>query len=422
MKEKFFWVLIILVAIPPIIWLTMMPLADRFGNSSLTFLSLGRLTGIIGMTLLSVNIILTTRGRFLDNLFGGLNKVYLNHHLIGSIAFILLLFHPLALAVNLPFLLLDLTRPDLIFGKAALFLMMVLLGITFYLKLSYQKWKWTHKLLGLVLVLAVIHIFWVSSDISQSLLLRLYLLVFNLTALICYTYRSVFPEKLVNRLVYSVEGVNKVGPEILELVLKPLAKPLDFLAGQFVFIKITDPSIPFEEHPFSISSAPTEKNLRLTLKEKGDYTQKLKNLSHGSDVFIEGPFGKFSSSLYSGKEQIWIAGGIGITPFLSMARNLVSLETTKKINLFYSVSQSSEAIYLEELEKIEKIKMNFKFFLHSTQVLGRLSADYIMKQMETLKNPEIFICGPTLMMKNLRTQFRQKGVYNKNIHSEEFEL
>src|SRR6185436_3048157 len=76
-------------------------------------------------------------------------------------------------------------------------------------------------------------------------------------------------------------------------------------------------------HPFSITSAPAERTLRITVKAIGDYTNALRRLlDEGAEAIVEGPFGSFSNAGLPQPRQIWAAGGIGVTPFLSMARSL----------------------------------------------------------------------------------------------------
>ena len=100
-KNKLVWSIIgIINLIPVVIWLFMLPLGGRFGSSFQTLTSLWQISALLGFSLMATNIILTARFFFLDRLFNGLNHVYIKHHLLGSVAFILLMFHPLVLAVR----------------------------------------------------------------------------------------------------------------------------------------------------------------------------------------------------------------------------------------------------------------------------------------------------------------------------------
>ena len=151
----------------------------------------------------------------------------------------------------------------------------------------------------------------------------------------------------------------------------------------------------------------------------GDYTSLLKKLTKDTPVKLEGPYGRFCYH-YHGKNQIWIAGGIGITPFLSMAGSLN--DPSYNIDLFYSVHNQQEAIYLNELVHISSRIKGFRVFPFYTEAQGRLNAEIVQATVGNLKGKEIFLCGPPPMMKALRSQFNKLKVHNRKIHSEEFQL
>ncbi|MBI5465867.1 MAG: ferric reductase, partial [Candidatus Kerfeldbacteria bacterium] len=98
-KNNLGWLIIIFLSLLPIVfWYFLKPISTRFISSTTTLTSLGQITGLVGMAMFALTLILSARLKFLENYFGGLNRVYVAHHIFGSIAFILLLFHPLILA------------------------------------------------------------------------------------------------------------------------------------------------------------------------------------------------------------------------------------------------------------------------------------------------------------------------------------
>ena len=113
-------------------------------------------------------------------------------------------------------------------------------------------------------------------------------------------------------------GSNKT---TLSVALAPVRKPLSFTPGQFVFLALGGTG-GWERHPFSVSSAPSDPRLELTIKASGDYTRELYDqLQPGVPAKLAGPFGGFDYR-QGGHDQIWIAGGIGVTPFLSWIRSI----------------------------------------------------------------------------------------------------
>jgi predicted ferric reductase len=418
---------IVLSLIPLLFWAAMQPLSTRFGTFGNTMTSLGQALGLIGLAFFALTFLLNTRARFLEGFFGGLDRMYIAHHTFGTIALVLLLFHPLALALKYAaislrsaalFLIPGADLPTL-FGEASLLLMEILLIITFYIKLKYQKWRFSHQLLGLAFIAGCLHLLLIPSDVSRSLPLRIYMLSLSFIGLSSFAYRTLLEKKLVARYAYIVDSVKKIRNNVVEITLNPEEERMDYLPGQFVFIGFEKGGVSREIHPFTISSSPKEKSLRITVKALGDYTISLPELKIGTIARIEGPFGRFSYKHYPDKEQLWLAGGIGITPFLSMAREMPS---GKAIDLFYSVVSPEEAVFLEELEGISKKLKSFKVHQFISSKQGYLTAKYIQDSVPSLKKREIFICGPKPMRESLISQLLRLGIKKTSIHSEEFAL
>jgi predicted ferric reductase len=175
-----------------------------------------------------------------------------------------------------------------------------------------------------------------------------------------------------------------------------------------------------EPHPFTISSAPSENNLRLTVKHLGDFTGELGALTAGAGARIEGPFGKFSFLEVAEKKQIWVAGGIGITPFLSMARSL-NTYTGYQIDLFYCVKTEAEAVFIDELKEVAGKSGQLRVIPFFSDKQGYISAEQIDK-LSGLAGKEIFVCGPPALMKSLKEQFGKLNVPKASVHSEEFAI
>ncbi|MCX6779108.1 MAG: ferredoxin reductase family protein [Candidatus Magasanikbacteria bacterium] len=414
--------------IPILIWLNMVPLVGRFGGFSLSMTSLGQVTGLIGMVLFSLDLVLSARIRWLEQYFWGLNSIYIWHHILGGLSLIFLLFHPILLVYRYVLLSLDIavkflfpgpTNPAVALGVAALFLMMFLLVLTFYFRPKYNIWKSLHRFLGLAFLFAVGHVFLITSDTSRNLFLRYYILGWAAMGILCIIYRSILHKYLVERFTYTVSEIKKLDQSIWQIFLQPQSKKLSFQAGQFVFVGFRGGEINGEFHPFSIASSPLEENLQIVIKSLGDYTANLDKLKVGDRALVEGSFGIFTLTKDHSPKQIWIAGGIGITPFLSMAKSLTN-EIKREIELYYCVNEKTEAIFYEELKKIEEKNVGLKIFLFCSKEKGRISAAIIKEMSGGVEGKDIFVCGPPMMMKSLKQQFIKLNVPKKHIHSEEF--
>jgi predicted ferric reductase len=352
--------------------------------------------------------------------------VYIKHHQIGAISFVLLLFHPLFLAVKYgqsswqlaAQFLLPSSNLAAVFGQASLVLMILLLAITFYTKLPYQIWKLSHKFLGLAYLLATLHLIFVYSDTSQSMLLKGYMLAISVAALVAAFYRSVLSSWLVPIKKYKVLAVKQINGSVNEVVLKPTGESIQHMAGQFVFISFEQKG--FEEaHPFTISSA--EGDLTITIKNLGNYTAQIGQLKPGTLAKVEGPFGKFTYMNSINKKQVWLAGGIGITPFLSMARSLGE-SSDYEIDLIYCAKNASEIVFINELNVIAGSRPWFRVHPFCSDDSGRISAQKINQLVGGLKDRDFYMCGPAPMMGSIKQQLREYNISKDVVHSEEFAM
>lgn len=432
-KNNFGLISVVVISLLPIfIWVFMQPLSSRFFSTELVFKSLGQIAGLLGTALISLNFIMSARFKFLDRMFNGLNRVYIRHHLDGAIAFCLILFHPIFLAVQYSLnsigsafdFLFSFNDLAINLGEIAIAVFIVLMAFTFYFSFKYQNWKNTHKFLGIVLVFGTAHMLLVPSDISRNNLLKYYMLILAACGFASYLYRTVFSLYKNKEHKYQLSGISKINDDVIELNLKPLEGGIKFLPGQFIFIRFEGEGQISESHPFSISSRNTNTgDLSVAVKVLGDYTSILESTKIGAACFLEGPFGVFSYKKVQSKKQIWMAGGIGITPFLGMARQIdFEKDGEYKIDLFYSVKDQKETAFAEELKNIADRNKNLKFHLHFSDKFGYITADAVLKKAGNSKETEIFLCGPGGFMQSLRSQFVNLGFDNKKIYSEEFSL
>jgi len=432
LKKNFGWFLIIgLSLVPVIFWFFMKPFDIRVEDASQIFRSLAQLAGLVGMVMFALVLMLSARIKFFDDLFGGLDRAYLAHHTFAGISFILLLLHPLFSALQIAqtsalrdvaLFLLPSNNWPLNFGIFSLLLMIAFLYITYYVKLPYQIWKFTHKFLGFAFFLGGIHVFFIASDVSENTALKIYVLSLAFFGLVAYFYRTLFGKKLVKKYDYVISEIRSVGDSITEVSMKPKgAEKMSFIPGQFIFVSFKGENISPELHPFSVSSSPVEGVLKISVKALGDYTASLSNLKAGEMAKIEGPYGKFSYKKTDKKDQVWIAGGIGITPFLSMAKSLEN--EPYKVDLYYCVKNEGESVYLSEVTNSDAYKNGvLRVMPFYSDESGFINAGIIDKASGGLLKKSIFLCGPPRMMSGLKEQFMKLGIPKKDIHFEEFKL
>jgi predicted ferric reductase len=391
--------------------------------------SLSQIFSLIGLIYMMISLILSTRRRFVEDMVGGLDKAYEMHHLVGSLAFILLINHPLLLAIKaLPqaslvsqYLFLGNYLPYNL-GIIGIYFMILAFIFMVFVKLPYHIWLRTHQLLGFAGIIGSVHAFLITSDISAFFPLRLWMIMWMVLGSISFLYIFIYYKWIASVYVYEVSKIDRA-LDVINVSAKPINRKISFVPGQFAYIGFDNKNIGGEQHPFSFSSAPQEDEIRFSIKMLGDYTVKLPLLKKGDKMYVKGPYGKFGDVYINGKRPlVWIIGGIGVTPFLSMLRNEKQLLEERSIALFYCFSSQDEGIFSDEINRLADNKKMIEVHEWCSTERGRFSVPKILEILEKYDNYDVQICGPGPMMESLKQQFEEIGVNNERIIFEKFSI
>ena len=373
--------------------------------------------GIVALVLMGLAQVISTRLRGVEAVFGPLDRAYVLHKWIGIGALAAILFHDTVdaeVAALGPDGLLEEIGETL--GELSLYGILVLIVITLVTFVPYHHWRRTHKFMGAFFAAGAVHFMLEAKPFTLGSGLGIYTLFWCVLGVAAYAY-TLLPYGLVRgRNRYRVEAVEPEG-DSLAVTLAPEGRGIRHRAGQFLFLQITEPALS-EVHPFTISAAPADdRRLRCTIRPLGDWSTRLgAELRPGMTARVEGPFGHFGAVPPSAR-QIWIAAGIGVTPFVALAA-----EAAGRVDLFYSVRRREDAAHLAELEALSASRPGFTLHLVETSSMPRLSAAAIHAAAGPLEDAQVLYCGPRPLRDALMADLVAQGLPAAAFHYEHFDI
>ncbi len=435
--QAIFWVIIyILLATAPLLIL----LIGEVPEKREPWRELSVFLGFAGLAMMTLQFVLTARFKTIKAPYGA-DVVYHFHRQISLVTLALILFHPLLLFVNAPetLKLLNLASAPwrARMGVTAVLLLLLLIALSLWrkrFKIEYNRWRIWHGILAIAaVVLAMTHVVlarhYLNLPWKQVLWITYGVFWVGLLAYV----RIIKPWQLLKR-PYLVERVEQERGNAWSLVLKPYDhEGMKFMPGQFAWLTAWQSPFADAEHPFSISSSANQTNeVAFTIKELGDFTRTIKTMQPGLKVYVDGPFGAFSVDRHPHASQfVFIAGGVGITPFMSMLRTLADRGDKRPVLLIYASRDWESIIFREKFDHMQTC-LNLKV----VHVLEKPPADWTgetgfvtaslldryLPQERGRNIFEVFICGPQPMMDAVETALTRIGVSVGDFHSERFSL
>lgn len=390
------------------------------------FRALAKISAFSALSFLSMNFLLSTRARWLENLFGGMDRMYGAHCAVGRMSLVWMLLHPIALAfANIgewdKLIEIFLPGADLgnTLGTLSLVLFVVLLAMTIVYAMAYGTWLNGHRFMGLVLLMAGFHALASGSDVAAHPALFAWTVVLTVVGVMAFLYTLFLYRFIGHRTRTTVaEVVSRTGS--LDVFLD---RPTHFRfrPGQFVYARFDGTDR--QNHPYSISGW-DEKRIRLSIKASGDLTSDLpSHLKGGEGVTIHGPYGRFGDKRPKDRGEVWIAGGIGITPFLSLLQAEARAPSGNEILLIWSYRVHGELPYEEEIVEAAKRIPGLTFVHWNSKERGRVDASSIRTLLDgDISSRRFLVCGPRAMMRSLSQQLVKAGVRPRDIVNEDFNL
>ena len=383
------------------------------------------LFAVVGFVFYFFQFVLSAKIQWVEKGFG-LDRMLRLHRTFGRLALGFLSLHFLALLV---FEMVEFSRFYLFLFRWIGLIALIGLFITALVAVQYKKWnipyetwKNIHRANYVIFPFALLHVFHNAAPGSF-----LYYLWIAFTV----AFAAILAHKLirffqVRRRPYEVVQVKQENSEVWSLTFQ--GPSLEYKPGQFLHIKLLRNGKLSSSHPFTLSSSPTWENLAITPKELGDFTRTIKNTKPGDRAFIDAPYGVFSFLNTSGQDLVFIAGGIGITPFMSMLRYMNDKKLQKNVTLFWGNKSEKDLLFTEELKSFKNNLENLTLvYVMSRQKdwageKGRVNGKLIQKYVPDLQAPDFFICGPPAMSKAVIQDLKRLGVKTHRIHHELFDF
>jgi len=290
-------------------------------------------------------------------------------------------------------------------------------------RLSYEAWHAIHMAVYLAVFIALAHQFLEGTTFSSPWARAYWWTVWALVIGALVVGRVVIPLRRNARHAFRVAGVVPEGPNATSVYVT--GRDLDKLpgrAGQFCIWRFPDHNGWWQANPFSLSAAPDGRHLRLTAKAVGTTSAGLRGLQPGSRVFVEGPYGAFTSLHQVAAGMLLVAGGVGVTPIRALLE-----ESTVPTVVLYRVSNVGDAVLLRELQELCRQRGAWLQVLAGRTGQGNppfapFEPDQLAALVPDITRRDVYVCGPAAMTESVLRSLKVLKVPRAQIHAERFSL
>lgn len=304
------------------------------------------------------------------------------------------------------------------------FVLLILAGVTSYKQvrksIKYETWWVIHLYTYLGVALSFMHQIltggmFIGHPLNRAYWIGLYLAV----VIAIVTWRIAIPTIRSFRHKLVVSKIEHEGPGVVSIYIsgKDISK-LRAQGGQFFNWRFLMKDRWHESHPFSLSAAPTDTELRFTVKALGDSTKEFASIPIGTRVIIEGPYGIFTRDVASQfKHVTLIGGGVGITPLRAIIDEIPSSAT---IDVIYRARDNADLVLKEELDALAQgrgIKVHYLVGSRNEFPINEIT---IKKYSPRFADSDVYVCGPESLIENVIEACKAAGIPKDRIHHEAF--
>ncbi len=400
-----------------------------------TILSISRICALVGTYFALVGLVMVSRIAWIERAVGH-DRLILWHRKLGPYSLFLIGIH--VLLVSIGYAGGDGSRIgqelwkftwtyDWMLAATVGFIFFVVAGITSYkkvrVKMSYETWWTVHLYTYLAIALSFMHQIrtgpmFLAHPLNKWFWEGLYILV---AAIILY-WRFIIPFYRFIRHDVRIYKVVDEGANMVSIIMR--GKDLDRMkaqGGQFFSWRFLTPGHTWVAHPYSLSAAPTNTELKITVKNLGDGSGSVMDLKPGTRVFFEGPFGIFTAGKVTRGlgHVVLVGGGVGIAPLLAL---MDDFDDSVDIDVLVRVSSEDQIGLNNDLDILAKKLGAQVHYLVGSRKKHPMTAKDIMKYVPAFRYSDVYVCGPTPLVEAVREAAIACGIPKGRFHAEIFEF
>ncbi|MBW4621458.1 MAG: ferric reductase-like transmembrane domain-containing protein [Cyanosarcina radialis HA8281-LM2] len=394
--------------------------------------------GFIGLALMALQFALTARVNRIEASYG-IDIILQFHRYTSFVAFVVVLVHPLILFWVQPDTIQLLNFPTAPWrarmAVLATLAFIALIVTTIWrkpLKIPYEPWRLSHSILAVLAVgLGLGHALGVGNYLGLFWKAVLWAAI-ALVALWLIVYIRLVKPWLMTKKPYLVEEVKPERGNVWTLALRPFGhEGFSFQPGQFAWITLNITPFSMREHPFSMSSSGERpERLEFGIKAVGDFTSRIRDYPPGTKAYLDGPYGAFTSDRYEDSAGfVLIAGGIGITPIMSILVTAAERGDDRPYTLIYANKTWDDITYREAIEDLkERLDLAIVHVLRQPPEDWEGETGYVDKDLLARYIParrgtrHYFICAVPKMMDEVERALHELNVPVTNVHLEHYNL
>lgn len=412
--------------------------ASRLQHLGDEYIMGAQLTGLLGAYLLLIEVALMARIPWLERRIGSWLATL--HRGLGAYLIVLLAAHTALVIVGYSMSLqakpsdvvksIFATYPYVLMATGG-YALLIAIGVSsikhFRHKLGYDRWHSLHLVAYPAAVMAFFHQIFLGAQFTRNAYAKdTWIAMHVIVASAILLYRVWVPVSRTLKYRLRVVGVVVESADTISIYVGGVnVDRLGAQAGQYFRWRFLGRGLWYQTHPFSLSAAPTNGVLRLTVKGVGNYTRRLKRrIRPGIRVIADGPYGAFTAELRRRQRVLLVGGGVGVTPLRAIAEALDG--GPGDVMFLQRASSASDLLMADELEK-----MDADGRLIYVPVLGKrgktpredpMAPHRLREMVPDLDEREVFICGSPAMARSTIKNLRKAGISWRRIHTELFDF